>query len=100
MSVFVRRLGWAFLPVLATAAPTYDNLVDIKTVDPTIRVELRYAKPDNITGHALYPSDFPALVRPGTAARLAKAQAFLRARGYGLKIWDAYRPVATQMQLW
>jgi len=84
----------------ATAAPVYDNLVDIQTVDPTIRVELRYALADNITGHALYPPSTPALVRPETAARLAKAQSLLRARGYGLKIWDAYRPLAVQMELW
>ena len=49
----------------AIAAPVYDNLVDIQSVDPTIRVELRYASADNITGHALYPPSTPALVRPG-----------------------------------
>jgi D-alanyl-D-alanine dipeptidase len=85
---------------LAVAKPTYDNLVDIKTVDPTILVDLRYASAHNITGHPLYPPDFPALVRPTTAARLARAQAFLRSHHYGLKIWDAYRPLAAQMELW
>lgn len=90
-----------FLASLAAIAqPTYDNLVDIKSVDPTILIELRYATPNNITGHALYPPDLPALVRPTTAARLTKAQEFLRAQGYGLKIWDAYRPLAVQMELW
>ncbi|MEO7167786.1 MAG: M15 family metallopeptidase [Chthoniobacterales bacterium] len=89
-----------FLPPVTFADARYDNLVDLKTVDPTILVELRYAKPDNITGRALYPPGTPALVRPTTAARLAKVQAFLRARHYGLKIWDAYRPVAAQAELW
>lgn len=84
----------------ALAEPRYDNLVDIKSVDPTILVELRYATARNVTGRALYASEMPALVRPTTAARLAKAQKFLRARGYGLKIWDAYRPLAAQMALW
>ena len=84
----------------AAAAPTYDNLVDIRSVDPTILVELRYATPHNVTGRALYPPEMPALVRPTTAARLAKAQKFLQARHYGLKIWDAYRPLAAQMELW
>ena len=84
----------------AGAAPVYDNLVDIREVDPTILVELRYATSQNITGRALYPADTPALVRPSTAARLAKAQAFLRSRHYGLKIWDAYRPLTAQMELW
>lgn len=84
----------------ARAEPRYDNLVDIKSVDPTILVELRYATPNNITGRALYPPGTPALVRPTTAARLAKAQRFLQSRGYGLKIWDAYRPLAAQAELW
>ncbi len=86
--------------VSAQAAATYDNLVDIRAVDPTIVVELRYASPQNITGRALYPADMPALVRPRTAARLARAQAFLRKYHFGLKIWDAYRPLAAQMELW
>jgi len=82
------------------AARHYDNLVDIRSVDPTIRVDLQYARAENIAGHALYPPDMPALVRPSTASRLAKAQAFLRGHHYGLKIWDAYRPLAAQIELW
>jgi D-alanyl-D-alanine dipeptidase len=31
---------------------------------------------------------------------LATAQSFLRRYQYGLKIWDAYRPVAVQAMLW
>ncbi|MEO6872174.1 MAG: M15 family metallopeptidase [Chthoniobacterales bacterium] len=87
-------------PFLASAAPRYDNLVDIRKIDPTIRVELRYATPENITGHALYPPGTPALVRPSTAVRLKRAQKYLQARHYGLKIWDAYRPLAAQIALW
>lgn len=109
MRQFARLSRWAlngpllflsFAPLSTIAEPTYDNLVDIKSVDPTILVELRYATPNNMTGHALYPQELPALLRPATAARLAKAQKFLRARRYGLKIWDAYRPMAAQMELW
>jgi zinc D-Ala-D-Ala dipeptidase len=75
-------------------------LVDIKSVDPTIVIELRYAGTNNLTGRALYPPETPALVRPEVALRLVAAQAFLRRYKYGLKIWDAYRPKSVQMQLW
>jgi D-alanyl-D-alanine dipeptidase len=98
LNVFLLLLLLA--PLSAGAEPRYDNLVDIKSVAPTIMVDLRYATPRNLTGHALYPPGLPALVRSTTAARLAKAQEFLRAQGYGLKIWDAYRPLAVQMELW
>ena len=82
------------------AAPTYDNLVDLHIVDPTILIDLRYATSENMTGHALYSPGSLALVRPTTAARLARAQRYLQARRYGLKIWDAYRPLAAQVELW
>ena len=98
LRIFIALL--ALNPLAASAQSTYDNLVDVKMVDPTIIVELRYATTRNITGHALYPTDFPALLRPATAARLARVQIFLRSHHYGLKIWDAYRPLAAQMELW
>ncbi len=100
MSRLFFLLLFALVCSAARAEPRYDNLVDIKSVDPTILIELRYATPKNITGRALYPPGMPALVRPTTAARLAKAQRFLQSRGYGLKIWDAYRPPAAQAELW
>jgi D-alanyl-D-alanine dipeptidase len=93
-------LALSWLTGSLLAAPRYDNLVDIRSIDPTILVDLQYARADNIAGHPLYPPDMPALVRPSTAARLAKAQAFLRTYHCGLKIWDAYRPLSAQAELW
>jgi zinc D-Ala-D-Ala dipeptidase len=75
-------------------------LIDIKSVDPTIVIELRYSSPNNLIGHALYSPGTPALVRPEVAQRLAAAQLFLRRYQSGLKIWDAYRPRSVQMRLW
>ena len=76
------------------------ELLDIRSIDPSIVVELRYASRNNLTGHALYPPGTRALVRPEVAQRLAIAQRFLRRRAHGLKIWDAYRPRSVQVQLW
>jgi D-alanyl-D-alanine dipeptidase len=76
------------------------DFVDIKRFDPTIVIDLRYAGPNNFTRRALYPPEMPALVRLSVAKRLVFAQKFLKERGYGLKIWDAYRPSAAQHQLW
>jgi zinc D-Ala-D-Ala dipeptidase len=75
-------------------------LVDIKSVDPSIVIDLRYATDNNITHHALYPPNMPALIRPGVAQRLVTAQKVLRQYKFRLKIWDAYRPVDAQMKLW
>ncbi|PYJ92305.1 MAG: peptidase M15 [Verrucomicrobia bacterium] len=87
-------------PMKFAAAQAAIPLVDIKSVDPTILVELRYAGRNNLTGHPLYPLGTRALVRPEVASRLSKAKTFLRHYQYRLKIWDAYRPVAVQVKLW
>src|SRR6266404_7758646 len=90
----------AMVAVKSLVAQTAIPLVDIKSVDPTIVIELRYAGTNNLAGRALYPPGTPALVRPEVALRLVAAQAFLRRYQYQLKIWDAYRPKSVQFQLW
>jgi zinc D-Ala-D-Ala dipeptidase len=77
-----------------------DEFVDIKSVDKTIVIDLRYAGSNNVAHRPLYPPGTPALVRTSVAQRLAIAQKYLRKKGYRLKIWDAYRPQSTQEQLW
>src|SRR5437773_9722918 len=95
---------WLFVPLAAILMPisaTADGpLVDIQSVNPTIVVELRYAGNNNLVKHPLYPQGTRALARPEVAAALTKAEATLRRYQYGLKIWDAYRPVAVQTKLW
>jgi len=86
--------------LLSLNANAGSPLVDIRSVDPTIVIELRYAERNNLVGHPLYPSGTCALARPEVASGLAAAQAFLRRYQFGLKIWDAYRPVAVQEKLW
>jgi len=95
-------------PLLALVAVTLSSLdanaggplVDVRSVDPTIVVELRYAGRNNLVGYPLYPQGTCALARPEVASGLATAQTFLRRYQFGLKIWDAYRPVAVQEKLW
>jgi D-alanyl-D-alanine dipeptidase len=77
-----------------------DEFVDIKSVDKTIVIDLRYAGSNNVAHRPLYPPGGPALVRASVAQRLVIAQKYLRKKGYRLKIWDAYRPQSTQEQLW
>src|ERR1043165_6854501 len=83
-----------------TFPPSGNNLVDVRTVAPTIVIDLRYAGPNNFTRRALYPTTMPPLVQFSVAERLAVAQEFLKPRGYRLKIWDAYRPKTAQAMLW
>ncbi len=69
-------------------------LVNVHTVDGTLRTDVRYATRNNFTGAVLPGYERPlALLRPPAAEALARVQARLRPRGLGLKVFDAYRPV-------
>lgn len=101
----MQRFNTPLFAAIAVVLPSLNAnaggpLVDIRSVDPTIIVELRYAGQNNLVGYPLYPRGTCALARPEVASGLAVAQAFLRRYQFGLKIWDAYRPVAVQSKLW
>ena len=69
-------------------------LVDVRQVDSTIVVDLRYRTGDNFTGAPLpgYEAN-RALMRREPAFALARVQRQLRGNNLALKIFDAYRPV-------
>jgi D-alanyl-D-alanine dipeptidase len=96
----VRLLLIVLLATQVRAQDAAPELVDIGKMDPTVVIDLRYATDRNLTHRPLYPSQMPALLRPSVAERLVAAQKFLRAQGFGLKIWDAYRPMRAQRLLW
>jgi zinc D-Ala-D-Ala dipeptidase len=75
------------------------ELVNVATVVPDAGIDLRYATSDNLTGHPLYTVAV-AYLRPATAKKLAAVVADLKTQGYGLKVWDAYRPLAAQKALY
>ena len=79
------------------AAPP--DLVDVARLVPDAVLDLRYATADNFMGRPLYPEARCLLLRP-TAERLARAAARLRPRGYRLLLWDCYRPLAVQWEMW
>jgi D-alanyl-D-alanine dipeptidase len=97
---YVPLVAGIAMTLVSTAAKAGDSLVDVRSVDPTIIVELRYAGRNNLLRQPLYPLGTRALARPEVASALAVAQSVLRRYQYGLKIWDAYRPVAVQAKLW
>lgn len=78
---------------------TKKGLVDVRRTIPDIKIDLRYATAKNVTGRPLYPRRMPCLLRASTAEKLKRAQALLHAQGYGLKIWDAWRPLEAHQVL-
>lgn len=79
--------------------PMDRELVCLRDAAPEFFVDLRYAGTNNFTGQAIY--DFSdAWLRYGTVKKLLAAQESLSREGFGLLIWDAYRPVSAQYALW
>lgn len=79
--------------------PKDTDFVRIIDYIPDARVSLAYATADNFTGQIIY--DFTdAYLRYGTLCKLTRAADALREQGYGIVIWDAYRPVWAQQALW
>jgi zinc D-Ala-D-Ala dipeptidase len=73
---------------------TPGTLVNVRSIDRTIRTDIRYATANNFTGAVLPGYERPlAMLRPEAARALARAHQSLRPRGLGLKVFDGYRPV-------
>jgi D-alanyl-D-alanine dipeptidase len=75
-------------------------LTEVKSLESTIVVEMRYATPNNFTGAPLpgYLAN-RAYMRREAAAALARVQHDLRNQGLGIKIFDAYRPVRATLAM-
>lgn len=75
------------------ALPPGPPLVDVRELDPTILVDIRYAGADNFVGAPIdgYEAARCLLAEPAAQALVA-VQADLRAVGMGLLVFDCYRP--------
>ena len=81
------------------SASAEDRLVDITTLAPSIKVDLRYATKNNVVGRVMYARG-QCFLREPVAKKLAAVQSMLREEHLGLLVWDCYRPRAVQAQLW
>jgi D-alanyl-D-alanine dipeptidase len=75
------------------------DLVELVTLDPSIRLDIRYAKSTNFLGKPVYPEARAFLQRPAADALLRAHRALAR-HGYGLLIHDGYRPWTITKLFW
>ena len=78
------------------------GLVDIATLDSTIRVQLVYATTDNFMKEAVYTGITRAWLHPDAAKKLIAAQRLLKKEqpGFTLVVYDAARPMSVQRKMW
>ena len=68
-------------------------------LDPTIRLDVRYATANNLLGRPVYSEARAFLQRPAAEA-LVRVNRALKAKGYGLVVFDGYRPWSVTKAFW
>jgi D-alanyl-D-alanine dipeptidase len=77
----------------------HSELVELIRLDPTFKLDIRYASSDNFLGRPVYPEARGFLQRPAAEA-LVRAHRRLKEQGYGILIFDAYRPWSVTKLFW
>jgi zinc D-Ala-D-Ala dipeptidase len=105
----VSRLGYALLLIVsatnASAQPVErgkfldPDLVELVTLDSTIRLDIRYATNNNFMKQTMYKQARAFLQRPAAEA-LVHAQLKLTEKGYGILVFDGYRPWSVTKEFW
>jgi D-alanyl-D-alanine dipeptidase len=106
LCLFIPFVALAALPVGAQDGPPKEDrafreadLVELVTIDPTIRLDVRYAGKNNEFGRPFYSEARAFLQRPAADALLRVNRA-LKAKGYGLLVFDGYRPWSVTKAFW
>ena len=76
-----------------------NSLVRLDSLDSGFAYEIRYATAENFMNEQLYDCGV-CLLRPEVAAALIKANQYFCEQGFKIKIFDCYRPLDAQKQMW
>jgi D-alanyl-D-alanine dipeptidase len=75
------------------------ELVELKKLDKTIKLDIRYATANNFLGRPAYTEARAFLQKPAAQA-LVRVSKKLRREGYGLLVFDGYRPWSVTKMFW
>lgn len=75
------------------------DLIELKKLSKTIKLDIKYATTDNFVGRAVYPEARAFLQRPAAEA-LVRVHKLLKKQHLGIVIYDAYRPWAITKLFW
>lgn len=90
---------FVWLLVFAGFRQDAHDLVELVTLDSTIHLDIRYATENNFIGKKVYPEARAFLQRPAAEA-LVRVHRSLKAKGYGLLVFDGYRPLSVTQIFW
>lgn len=104
-AVAVALLAAVLFPISAQERPAPDptareaDLFELIKLDPTIKLDIRYARKDNFVGKKVYPEARAFLQRPAAEA-VVRVHRKLKKQGLGLVIYDGYRPWTVTKLFW
>ncbi len=75
------------------------DLVELRTLDSTIKYDIRYATTNNFMSAVFYRSAHAYMQRPAAEA-LVRVNKKLKSFGYGLLVHDSYRPWYVTKMFW
>jgi len=93
-----KRLFFIALLLISCIAQAHD-LVEVNKINSTVLLDMRYATTNNMMNKKVYTQPKCYLCKEAAQA-LDTVQKELAQKGLGIKIWDGYRPLAAQWELW
>jgi|TARA_R100000479_G_scaffold33554_2_gene13846 D-alanyl-D-alanine dipeptidase len=87
------------LSIFSSEIRAQNKLIDISELSTEFDYEVRYATENNFIGEVLYDCAKCLLVKE-VAEALVKANQYFCEKGYKIKLYDCYRPLDVQKQMW
>jgi zinc D-Ala-D-Ala dipeptidase len=75
------------------------HLIELITLDKSIKLDIRYATENNFVGRAVYPEGRAFLQKPAAEA-VVRVHKKLKEKGLGIVIFDGYRPWTITKLFW
>ena len=97
--LFVAVVAFAQQPPKEAGPFREPELRELVKLDPTIKLDIRYATRNNFLGRPVYKEARAFLQKPAAEA-LVRAHQKLRSHGYGIVVFDGYRPWSVTKIFW
>lgn len=95
----IKQLSCLVLLSFGMSAFAGADFVNVKTLDDSIVLDMKYASSDNFLKQSVYPCG-ECYLRQDTANALIKANQDFKQLGYRIKVFDCYRPLSVQKKMW
>jgi D-alanyl-D-alanine dipeptidase len=95
----LRQRALSAIPPIEKGDFISPDLVEVVSLDSAIKLDIRYAGTNNFMGMQLYEEPRAFLQRPAAEA-VVRVHAMLKKYGFGLIIYDAYRPWYVTKMFW